>query len=333
LHVGLTPQTGGMINEKSLATMKKGVRIINCARGELLDEAAVAAALASKHVGGIALDVFTQEPPKNSPLLALENVIATPHIAGSTNEAQDAVGVQIASQVREYLKRGVIQNAVNMPSIDHQQYTQMQPYIALAEKLGAFLAHIVPATGSIQEISLRYAGRIAEWNTELIRNAAIQGVLNHRGAERANVVNAAAIAHERGIQVHEDKKPEGGSGSAAGVIGVMLKSTHDERQVRGGVLRGNSLRLLGVDEIDIEVPFGENLIYMRNRDVPGVVGKIGTLLGRHNVNIGNFALGRKELKDGAEAIAVVQVDSPAPEAVLQEIAQLQEMHEVQRLKL
>ncbi len=140
LHVGLTPQTGGMINEKSLARMKKGVRIINCARGELLDEAAVAAALASKQIGGIALDVFTEEPPKNSPLLALENVIATPHIAGSTNEAQDAVGVQIASQVREYLKRGVIQNAVNMPSIDHQQYTQMQPYIALAEKLGAFLA-------------------------------------------------------------------------------------------------------------------------------------------------------------------------------------------------
>jgi D-3-phosphoglycerate dehydrogenase / 2-oxoglutarate reductase len=329
LHVGLTPQTVGMINEKSLAQMKKGVRIINCARGELLDEAAVA----SKQVGGIALDVFTEEPPKNSPLLALENVMATPHIAGSTNEAQDAVGVQIASQVREYLKRGVIQNAVNMPSIDHQQYTQMQPYIALAEKLGAFLANIVPAAGSIQEISIRYTGRIAEWNTELIRNAVIQGILNERGAERANVVNAAAIAQERGIQVHEGKKPEGASGSAPDVIAVTLKTTTDERQVRGGVLRGNSLRLLGVDEIDIEVPLGGNLIYMRNRDVPGVVGKIGTLLGRHNVNIGNLALGRKEMKDGAEAIAVVQVDSPAPEAVLQEIGQLPEMHEVRGLKL
>jgi D-3-phosphoglycerate dehydrogenase len=333
LHVGLTPQTGGMINEKSLARMKKGVRIINCARGELLDETAVAAALASKHVGGIAIDVFTEEPPKDSPLLAMENVIATPHIAGSTNEAQDAVGVQIASQVREYLKRGVIQNAVNMPSIDHQQYTQMQPYIALAEKLGAFLAHIVPPAGSIQEISIRYTGRIAEWNTELIRNATIQGVLNQRIAERANVVNAAAIAQERGIQVHESKKPEGASGSTADVISVVLKTTSDERLVRGGVLRGNSLRLLGVDEIDIEVPLGGNLIYMRNRDVPGVVGKIGTLLGRHNVNIGNFALGRKELKDGAEAIAVVQVDSPAPEVVLQEIAQLPEMHEVRGLRL
>jgi D-3-phosphoglycerate dehydrogenase len=327
LHVGLTPQTTGMINEKSLARMKKGVRIINCARGELLDEAAVAAALTSKHLGGIALDVFTEEPPKNSPLLALENVLATPHIAGSTNEAQDAVGLQIASQVREYLKRGVIQNAVNMPSIDYQQYTQMRPYIALAEKLGAFLANIVPTSGSIQEISIRYTGRIAEWNTELIRNAAIQGVLNQRIAEHANVVNAAAIAQERGIQVHEGKKPEGASGSAADVITVLLKTTNDERLVRGGVLHGNSLRLLGVDAIDIEVPLGGNLIYLRNRDVPGVIGKIGTLMGRHGVNIGNFALGRNGDKDRAEAIAVVQVDSPAPEAVLQEVRQLPEMHE------
>jgi len=146
-------------------------------------------------------------------------------------------------------------------------------------------------------------------------------------------VNAAAIAQERGIQIHEGKKPEGASGSAPDVIAVTLKTTSDERQVRGGVLRGNSLRLLGVDEIDVEVPLGGNLIYMRNRDVPGVVGKIGTLLGRHNVNIGNFALGRKELKDSAEAIAVVQVDSPAPEAVLQEIAKLPEVHEVRGLKL
>jgi len=333
LHVGLTPQTTGMINEKSLARMKKGVRIINCARGELLDEAAVAAALTNKHLGGIALDVFTEEPPKNSPLLALENVIATPHIAGSTNEAQDAVGIQIASQVREYLKRGVIQNAVNMPSIDYQQYTQMRPYIALAEKLGTFLANVVSASGSIQEISIRYTGRIAEWNTELIRNAAIQGILNQRIAERANAVNAAAIAQERGIQVHEGKKSEGASGSAADVITVLLKTTSDERLVRGGVLHGASLRLLGVDAIDIEVPLSGNLIYMRNRDVPGVIGKVGTLLGRHGVNIGNFALGREDKKDGAEAIAVVQVDSPAPEAVLQEIEKLPEVHEVHGFQL
>jgi D-3-phosphoglycerate dehydrogenase len=323
LHVGLTPQTTGMINEKSLARMKKGVRIINCARGELLDEAAVAAALQSKQVGGLAVDVFTEEPPKNSPLLSLENVIATPHIAGSTNEAQDAVGVQIASQVREYLKRGVIQNAVNMPSIEYEQYTQMRPYIALAEKLGAFLSNVVPGSGSIQEISIRYGGRITEWKTELIRNAAIQGVLNQRIAERANVVNAAAIAQERGIQVHEGK-----TDGSADVIGLVLKTTNAERQVRGGV-QGRSLRLLGVDDIGIEVPLGGNLIFFRNRDVPGVVGRIGTLLGRHNVNIGNFALGRR----GDEAIAVVEVDSPAPEDVLEELRGLPEFQEVRAVKI
>jgi len=327
LHVGLTPQTAGMIQEKSLAKMKKGVRIINCARCELLDEAAVAAALAAKHVGGLAVDVFLEEPPKSSPLLALENVIATPHIAGSTNEAQDAVGVQIASQVREYLKRGVIQNAVNMPSIDHQQYTQMQPYIALAEKLGAFLANVVPGSGSIQEICIGYTGRIAEWNTELVRNAAIQGVLNQRLAEHANVVNAAAIAQDQGIQVREEKKDQ--AAGAGDAVSVLLKTATGERRVRGGVLPGNSLRLLGVDAIGIEVPLGGNLIFLRNRDVPGVVGKIGTLLGRHNVNIGNFALGRS----GAEAIAVVEVDSPAPEEVLEELRHLPEFQEVRGVRI
>jgi len=313
LHVGLTPQTTKMIDEKSLAKMKGGVRIINCARGELVDEAALAASLASKHVAGAALDVFSQEPPKNSPLIGLENVIATPHIAGSTQEAQDAVGVQIAGQVREYLKRGVIQNAVNMPSIDDQQYAQMQPFIALAEKLGAFLADVV--SGSLQEISIRYTGRICEWQTELIRNAAIQGVLNQRIAERANVVNAAAIAHERGIQIHETRK-EKASGGAGDVVSLLLKTASDERLVRGTVLHGASLRLLGVDDIHIEVPLEGKLIYMRNRDVPGVVGRVGTILGRHSVNIANFALGRSGQSGNGEAIAVVQVDNTPSEAVL-----------------
>jgi D-3-phosphoglycerate dehydrogenase len=328
LHVGLTPQTTGMINEQSIKKMKKGVRIVNCARGELLDEAALAAALTAKHVGGVALDVFTQEPPKNSPLLALENVIATPHIAGSTNEAQDAVGVQIASQVREYLKRGVIQNAVNMPSIDYAQYTQMKPYIVLAEKLGAFLANVVSKTGSLQEISLRYSGRLAEWKTELIRNAAIVGVLHQRMTEHVNVVNAAAIAQERGIQVHESKK-EKASGDAGDVLALTLKTTGEEVEVRGAVMHGDSLRLLGVGNIHIEIPLEGNLIYSRNRDVPGVVGKIGTILGKHQINIGNFALGRA----GNEALAVVQVDTPAPEAVLQEIRTVTDIQEVHGIQL
>ncbi|HLJ29960.1 MAG TPA: phosphoglycerate dehydrogenase [Candidatus Angelobacter sp.] len=329
LHVGLTPQTTGMIHEKALAKMKRGVRIVNCARGELVDDAAVAAALTSKHVAGVALDVFAEEPPKNSPLLALENVIATPHIAGSTHEAQEAVGVQIAGQVREYLKRGVIQNAVNMPSIDDQQYALMQPYIALAEKLGAFLAHVV--SGSLQEISIRYSGRICEWKTELIRNAAIQGVLNQLIAERANVVNAATIAQERGIHVHESKDEKTSSG-ARDVISLVLKTTSGERVARGAVLQGTSLRLVGMDDIDIEVPLEGKLIYMHNRDVPGVVGKVGTILGRHHVNIANLALGRKGTADSGEAMAVVQVDTDPPESALRELQELPEIHEVRSIQ-
>src|SRR5205823_5548381 len=176
LHVALTPQPAGMINHHSLAKMKPGVRIINCARGELIDDAALVAALTTKHVAGAALDVFTQEPLRNSPLLGLENVVLTPHIAGSTNEAQDAIGIQIASQVREYLKSGLILNAVNMPSIDFEQYEEMQPYIALARNLGVFLART--SCGHVEEISIHYGGRIADWKTEMIRNAAIQGILN-----------------------------------------------------------------------------------------------------------------------------------------------------------
>ena len=332
LHVGLTPQTTKMINEQSLAKMKKGVRIINCARGELVDDAALAAALSSKQVGGVALDVFAVEPPKLSPLLMHENVIATPHIAGSTNEAQDAVGMQIASQIREYLKRGVIQNAVNMPSVDDQQYAQMKPYIKLAEKLGSFLASVVLPSGSIEEIAIRYSGRLTEWKTELIRNAAIQGVLNQRVAERANVVNAAAIAEERGVQIHETKK-DGVATGAADAICVRLKTSVDERLVRGAVLRGASLRLIEVDGIGIEVPLEGDLIYLRNRDVPGVVGKVGTILGQHKVNIGNFALGRSSEQTGAQAIAVVQVDTPAPDAVLEELRILKEVEEVRAIRL
>src|SRR6202051_441377 len=183
LHVGLTPQTTGMINEASLKKMKKGVRLVNCARGELVHEADLVQALKQGHVAAAALDVFAEEPLKESPLLAMENVILTPHIGGATFEAQEAVGVQIAQQVREYLKHGVIQNAVNVPSVSAEEYAEMHPYIVLAERMGARSGQI--SEGAIEEISLRYSGHIAEWKTELIRNAAIKGILNQVLEEKA----------------------------------------------------------------------------------------------------------------------------------------------------
>ncbi|MGB6194343.1 MAG: phosphoglycerate dehydrogenase, partial [Terracidiphilus sp.] len=202
LHVGLTPQTAGIINAKTLATMKKGVRIINCARGELVEDAALVDGLKSGQVGGAALDVFTVEPPKDSPYAELDNVILTPHIAGSTAEAQEAVGVQIAMQVREYLKLGVVQNAVNLPSLTHEEYVQLAPYINLAGRLGSFLAYT--GKGAIESIHLVYGGALADAKVDLIRNAAIAGLL--RSSEHVNRINAAAVAQERGIRVHEDKE-------------------------------------------------------------------------------------------------------------------------------
>jgi len=335
LHVGLTPQTTGMINAESLKKMKRGVRLVNCARGELIDEAALAEGLKAGHVAGAALDVFNEEPLKNSPLTAIENVILTPHIGGATHEAQEAVGYQIACQVKEYLKDGVIQNAVNVPSVSHDEYVQMQPYIVLAERLGAFLAQA--AEGTIEEISIRYSGHIAEWKTELVRNAAIKGILNQALEEKANLVNAATIASSRGLRVQEAHKPKASSGGAGSVISIRLKTAKEERLIKGAVLHGHAPRMLGVDGIDIEAPLERDLIFMRNRDVPGVIGRVGTILGEHKINIANFSLGRRAAngpEEGApEAIAVVHVDEAVPEAVLQALRKVPAIEQAKAIRL
>jgi D-3-phosphoglycerate dehydrogenase len=323
LHVGLTPQTAGMINKAAIEKMKKGVRLVNCARGELVNEADLAQALQSRHVAAAALDVFNEEPLKNSPLQSLENVILTPHIGGSTYEAQEAVGVQIARQVREYLKNGVIQNAVNVPSVSAEEYAEMQPYIVLAERMGAFLAQI--SSGSIEEISLRYSGHIAEWKTELIRNAAIKGILNQTLEEKANLVNAASLADARGLRIHEAHKAKASTGRAGSVLSLFLKSSTEEHTVKGAVLHGTAPRLLNVDDIDVEAPLERNLIYLRNNDVPGVIGKVGTILGEGEINIANFSLGRRSGETPSqprEAIAVVHVDGRVPEEVLRKLERI-----------
>src|SRR2546421_4493731 len=249
LHVGLTPQTQNMINAESLKKMKKGVRLVNCARGELVDEAALAAGLQEGHIAGAALDVFVKEPLKDSPLQKLDNVILTPHIAGSTNEAQEAVGHQIALQVKEYLKHGVIQNAVNVPSVSHEEYLTLKPYVTLAERLGAFLAQI--SGSSLEEIAISYSGHITEWKTELIRNAAIKGILNVAVEEKANLVNAASLASERGLHVSEERKPKASTGGAGSVLTIAIKTPAERHVVKGAVLRENTPRLLHVDGIDV----------------------------------------------------------------------------------
>jgi D-3-phosphoglycerate dehydrogenase / 2-oxoglutarate reductase len=312
LHVGLTPQTTGVINAKTLATMKKGVRLINCARGQLIDDAALVEALKSGHVAGAALDVYASEPPQNSAYAELDNVIMTPHIAGSTAEAQEAVGVQIARQVRDYLKLGVVQNAVNMPSLSHEEYVVLAPYIELAERLGSFLAQT--GKGGIEAIHLVYGGKLAEAKTDLVRNAAISGLL--AGSESVNRINAATVATESGIRVHEDKQ-ESHRGEGASVLTIEVHTHSGSSQASATVIRGEQPRLLAFDGIDIETPLAGNLLVCRNLDVPGVIGQIGSILGENDVNIANFALGRES--SGAKpvkALALVQVDAPVPEKAL-----------------
>jgi D-3-phosphoglycerate dehydrogenase len=280
-------------------------------------------------VAGAALDVFTVEPPKDSPYFGLDNVILTPHIAGSTAEAQEAVGIQIAQQVREYLKLGVVQNAVNLPSLSHEEYVKLAPFIDLAGRLGSFLAQA--GKGGIESIALIYGGALAEVKTELVRNAAIAGLL--QGSENVNRINAAAVAAERGIRVHEEKE-ESPRGGAATVLTVVLHTAQGESRATATVIHGEQPRLLAFDGIDVEAPLEGTLIVCRNLDVPGVIGRIGTILGQQGVNIANFALGRE--RAGAKpvkALAVVQVDEPVSEQVLEALKVIEALLEARLVKL
>jgi len=333
LHVGLTPQTTGIINERTIATMKKGIRILNCARGELIEEAALVAALQSGQVGGAALDVFTVEPPKDSPLTGLPNVILTPHIAGSTDEAQEAIGIQLARQVREYLKLGVVQNAVNVASLTHEEYVLLAPFIDLAGRLGNFLSQAAPR--NIESIHLTYSGALAEGKTDLLRNAAIAGLLAQ--SEHVNRINAATVAQERGIRIHEEKH-ESRRGGVSNVLSITLHDASGSTKGSATVLHGEQPRLLAFDGMDIEAPLEGSLLVCRNLDVPGVIGNIGTVLGQQGVNIANFALGRQRLAHESEAgplkaLSVVQVDEPIGPEVLEALAKIPNLLQARLVRL
>jgi D-3-phosphoglycerate dehydrogenase len=331
LHVGLTQQTTGVINAKTIATMKKGVRIINCARGELIDDAALVEALKSGQVAGAALDVFVKEPAKETPYHGLENVILTPHIAGSTGEAQEAVGIQIARQVRDYLKLGVVQNAVNLPSLSHEEYVVLAPYIDLAGRLGSFLAQT--GKGGIEAIDLIYSGKLADAKIDLVRNAAIAGLL--AGSENVNRINAASVAGERGIRIHEIKEDSLESHrGATTVLTIKLHTTKGESSASATVIRDVQPRLLNFEGIDIETPLEGNILVCRNLDVPGVIGKIGTTLGEHGVNIANFTLGRERAGEKpVKALALVQIDAPVDAKTLEALAKIEALIEAKPVQL
>jgi D-3-phosphoglycerate dehydrogenase len=318
LHLASTPETRNLISTEALAHMKDGVRIVNCARGELVDSAALKAAIDSGKVAGAALDVFdTEPPPAGYPLFGPDTVVATPHIAGSTEEAQKIVGVRIAGQLAEYLKSGVAINAVNMPALSPEQYRAIEPYIALAGKLGTFAAQIAP--GNPTAVRFAYQGKPARGNTHLIRNAGLAGVLNRWISQRANLVNARQIAAARGLEVAERQESRA---SHLDSIRLELETGAGVTAVEGAVLLDKP-RLLQVDGIQLEATLSGHLTYLRNRDVPGVIGFVGTVLGRNGINIANFSLGRQDAPSapGAalEAVAIVETDQALPEAILPQL--------------
>ncbi len=313
LHASATPETKHLINARTLALAKPGLRIVNCALGELINEADLLAALESGQVAGAGLDVFETEPPKDLRLIGHASVVATPHIAGSTEEAQEIVGIRIAEQVRDYLATGVARNAVNMPAVSAEEFTKLEPYIQLGEKLGAFLAQI--AGGRVSEVRISYDGGLAELNTHLVKNAVLKGILTPALSDQVNLVNAGALAQSRGVEVAELRSARRATFSNS--LGVALRTEAETATVLGMVGLRGVLRILGINDIDIEAPLRGVILFIRNQDVPGVIGRVGTILGNRKLNIANFALGRNPQVH--EAIGLVNVDNHISGEVLDEI--------------
>jgi D-3-phosphoglycerate dehydrogenase len=332
LHTAVSPQTQGMINAESLAKTKKGVRIINAARGELINEADLAAAIKSGQVGGAALDVFTEEPPKNNPLIGLANVVTTPHVAGSTAEAQEELGIQVAVQVRDYLAEGVIKNAVNLPALSPEQYRRVRPYLALADRLGALVSQAAATRPA--RIKIRYAGELAEVGTHLLRSAVLAGMLNAVLDEKVNVVNAPAVAAARGLTVEEEtRRREHGFPHTLEVSALPEKSGEPQFSAEGTVLHDGSPRVIQIDGIPLEAPLTGTILYIRNHDQPGVIGHVGTTLGKLGVNIATFALGRRGANVGAEAVSLVCLDGKVTESVLAPILEFKAITQAKLLHL
>ncbi len=326
-HIPLTKETRHLINQKSIATMKKGVRIINAARGGIVDEEALYNALKSGKVAGAALDVFEKEPPEESPLFKLDNFICTPHLGASTADAQENVAVAVANQIVDYLINGTIRNAVNFPSVSAEALPVLQPYINLAERLGGFLSQNFE--GGIDEIIIEYKGTITELNLEPITIAVLKGILSPILEETVNFINAPLIAKERGIEVKEVTTDD--AGDYQSMMNVTIKSGKKEGSV-SGILHGKrEPRIISVDNFAVEIfPEGEMLI-LSNIDEPGVIGDMGTLLGKNKINIARMHFGRA--KPGGEAISVVSVDVPVSKDILAKIRKLPHVLSVKQIHL
>jgi D-3-phosphoglycerate dehydrogenase len=304
LHLPSTPETKHFFNDARLSKVKPGIRIINTARGDLIDEAALGRAIDSGRVGGAGLDVFEKEPPADWSLTARPQVVATPHIAASTEEAQELVGLDTAAAVRDFLRDGVVRNAVNFPSVHPEELQRLQPWIRIADNLAALLGQMGAAR--VDSIALRYYGALADSRAaEILASSAAAGVLRPILSGGVSIINARAAARDRGIEIIESRSTR--PRHFTSLVSVKLQTSEGERWAEGTVYAPNSPRLVSLRGINVEAPLAGTMLIICNEDQPGVIGEVGTILGRHRINIANFALGRND----TGAVGIVNVDEEA----------------------
>jgi len=324
LHTPLTDKTRNILDATAINKTKKGVRIINCARGGLVDEAALRAALDSGHVAGAAFDVFVEEPAKANVLFGHPNVICTPHLGASTSEAQENVALQVAEQMSDYLLTGAITNAINFPSITAEEAPKLKPFIELAEKLGSFAGQLTES--NIAKVQITYEGTVAEMKVKALTAAALSGLLRPMLGD-VNVVSAPVVAKERGMVV--DEVLRAAESDYESVITVTVTTDNMERSVSGTVYADGAPRLVNIKGIRVDAEFGKSMIYITNEDKPGFIGQFASLLGDAKVNIATFHLGRNQ--QGGDAIALVEVDGKVPAETLAKVAKLPHVKQAKAL--
>ncbi len=325
LHTPLTDKTRNIINAASLAKTRKGIRIINCARGGLVDEQALRAALDSGHVAGAAFDVFSTEPATANPLFGHPNVVCTPHLGAATNEAQENVALQVAEQMADYLLRGAISNAVNFPSISAEEAPKLKPFIDLAEKLGSFAGQLTES--GIKKVQITYEGAVAQMKIKALTSAALAGLLRPMLGD-VNVVSSAIIAKERGMVVEETTREA--EGDYDSLIKLTVVTEQQERTVAGTVYADGRPRIVDIKGIRMDAEFGPSMLYITNLDKPGFIGKFSMTLGEAGINIATFHVGREA--PGGNAIALIEIDGELPPAVLAKVQALPQVQQAKPLK-
>ena len=324
LHTPLTEKTKNIIDASAIAKMKKGVRIINCARGGLVDEQALADALNSGQVAGAAFDVFVEEPATKNVLFGHPNVICTPHLGASTNEAQENVALQVAEQMSDYLLSGAISNAINFPSITAEEAPKLKPFIELAEKLGSFAGQLTDS--DIAKVTITYEGAVAEMKIKALTSAALSGLLRPMLGD-VNVVSAPSVAHARGMVV--DEVVRAAQSDYESLISIAVTTDKQERAVSGTVYADGKPRLVDIKGIRVDAEFGKSMVYITNEDKPGFIGAFASLLGDAKINIATFHLGRQS--QGGDAIALVEVDGQVPADVLGKVQALPQVKQAKTL--